>query len=218
MLTKKRQAAMVVAVGGPLVIAGVSAIDRWMSRQAAARTFNAVDTVPESQAALILGALVSSDGEPLQALEDRLWAGWRLWRAGRVAQIVVSGNDGSQGRDEVGPMSAWLHAHGVPEGVVIKDPGAFRTLDSVVRARHRLDLHHVVICTQADHLPRALYLARATGLHAVGFVADRRVYRARWRSRFYEWASRSVAVMDVCLRGSLANQRRRATAHRSMST
>ncbi|MCO4759992.1 MAG: YdcF family protein [Myxococcales bacterium] len=189
-------------------------IDRWMSRRARQQTFAAAIDVPQAHAALVLGARVGDPEAPLPCLVDRLTAGLELWQQGRVSVIAVSGDDGQLRQDEVTPMARWLRANGVPADHILVDGGAYRTLDSVVRARHRLELQSVVLCTQADHLPRALYLASAVGLPATGLVADRRVYKDWLRSRVYETASRAMAVADVRLRGELARQRQRASAAR----
>ena len=187
-------------------------VDTWMSRRARARILPIGTEFAPCDGALVLGALVTPDGRPSAALEDRLQAGLTLWRNGQVSRVILSGNDGARGRDEVSPMLAWLLARGVPRTALLCDRGAYRTLDSMVRVRHRLGLQRVIICTQADHLPRALYLADAVGLQAQGLVADRRGYANQRRSRMYEWAARSVALADVNMRGEIARQRRRADA------
>jgi SanA protein len=54
-----------------------------------------------------------------------------------------------------------------------------------------------VICTQAFHLPRALWLARQMGLRGIGFPADRRIYRTIRRVRRRERIAQLRAFIDV---------------------
>ncbi len=211
-LSKRQQTIAALLVGGPAAASAVALVDVWMGRRARARIFPIGTEFGPSDGALVLGALVTPDGHPSAALEDRLRAGLALWQSGQVSCLILSGNDGARGRDEVGPMLTWLLARGVPRTALVCDRGAYRTLDSMVRVHHHLGLQRVIICTQADHLPRALYLADAVGLTAQGLIADRRAYAHRRRSRMYEWAARSVALADVTVRGEIDRQRRRADA------
>jgi SanA protein len=48
--------------------------------------------VPHAQTALMLGALVEPDGRMSSMLADRVDGAVRLWRAGRVQRILVSGD------------------------------------------------------------------------------------------------------------------------------
>ena len=54
-----------------------------------------------------------------------------------------------------------------------------------------------VVCTQAFHLARALMLARAAGIDAVGVVSDQRRYRHEGYNKIREAIARLAAVSDV---------------------
>jgi len=148
-------------------------------------------------AALILGARVYGDGTVSPVLEDRLATGLRLYQEGKVSRLLVSGDHGKDGYDEVNAMRAWLEARGVPPAHVFLDHAGFDTYSSVVRARDVFDARRVVVVTQRFHLPRALYIARELGLVADGEPADRRVYRGIVYSEAREIASRTRAFIDV---------------------
>jgi SanA protein len=90
-------------------------------------------------------------------------------------------------------------ARGIPASDVIEDHAGFRTMDSMHRARAVFGVHDAIVCTQAFHLPRALYLARSFGIDAVGVVADRRPYRGAVWSAVRETIARPIAFIEVRL-------------------
>ena len=67
-------------------------------------------------------------------------------------------------------------ARGVPSEDVFMDHAGFSTYDSFYRAGAIFSAKKVVIVTQAYHRPRALWIARALGLEAVGVACDTQRY------------------------------------------
>src|SRR5206468_11116847 len=94
-----------------------------------------------------------------------------LYHRGCARLIVLSGlSDGAY--DEPTAMAAWLMAQGVPASNLVLDGGGHRTASTIADAVAR-GVRSATIATQYYHLPRALYLAEAAGMDAVG-VASRR--------------------------------------------
>lgn len=185
-----------MAAAGPVSVPALLALDLWLQRRARGRLVRDPWQAPLAEAAVVLGARLDARGAPMASLEDRLAAGLALWQAGRVPRVVATGDDGARRQDEAAAMARWLRAGGLPESALVVDAGAYRTLDSMVRLR-ALGLRRVLLCTQADHLPRSLFLADVAGLDAVGVVADRRRYRGAARSRVYEWVANGKALADA---------------------
>ncbi len=153
--------------------------------------------VPSRYVAIVLGARVMKDGTPSHALEDRLHAALDLWRARKIERILVTGDHGEQGYNEVASMHRWLTQRGVPPERIFTDHAGFRTFDSMVRAAEIFEVKEAVVCTQRFHLARSIYLARQHGIDAVGLVADRRVYAKRRKDARREFLARVVAFLDV---------------------
>jgi vancomycin permeability regulator SanA len=153
-----------------------------------------------SDCALVLGAGVHADGSVSAVLEDRLETGLALYRDRRVARILVSGDHGTDGYDEVNAMRRWLEARGVPPGDVFLDHAGFDTYSSMWRARDVFRVRRMIVVTQRFHLPRALFIARSLGLEASGAPADRRPYRGAVYHELREVLSRTRAVIDVTTR------------------
>ena len=164
--------------------------DRAISRASAGCLFDHVDQIPPSDVAIVPGAYVFPDGTPSDMLADRLAAALALYRAGLVARVLVSG-----GPAEVVGMRAWLARHEVV--VVLEDPAGLRTWATMRGAALQLGAVATVVCTQRFHLPRALFLARAAGLHAVGLVADARRYGGEGYNASREACARMRAIFDV---------------------
>lgn len=140
---------------------------------------------------LILGAGVRSDGTPSKMLEERLLCGLELYRAGVAEKIIVSGDNGQDNYDEVNPMKNWLVANGVPSENIFMDHAGFSTYDSVYRARTIFLAHRVCIVSQKYHLYRALYLADALSVDAVGVDAQLATYSGQGMRELREVAARS---------------------------
>jgi SanA protein len=163
------------------------------------RIFESARATPRRSVAIILGALVYRDGRLSDTVQDRVECGLELYRTGRVQRLLISGDHGRSGYDEVSTMGAVLIARGVPAERVFLDHAGFRTLDTMHRAHAVFGVTDAVICTQRFHLPRSLYLASAFGMDAVGLVADRRRYRGELYNTVRESVARTVAVFDRAL-------------------
>ncbi len=125
---------------------------------------------------LILGAGVWEGGRPSPILSDRLDEGLKLYQAGLAKKILVSGDHGREGYDEVNVMKSYLIERGVPGEDVFMDHAGFSTYESVYRAKAVFGVRRMIVVTQRYHLYRALYVADRLGIEAVGVHADPRRY------------------------------------------
>lgn len=101
----------------------------------------------------------------------RIDAALALYKAGKIAFVLVSGDNGSIYYNEPDTMKKDLVAGGIPENRIYLDYAGFRTLDSMVRAKIVFGLDSVTVISQEFHNERALYIAGKKGLHAIGFNA-----------------------------------------------
>lgn len=138
------------------------------SQQAAALTD--VDCI------LVLGCLVKSDGVPSDMLHDRLQRGVELYDLGAAPKILMTGDHGRDGYDEVDAMKRFAVEAGVPSENVFMDHAGFSTYESMYRARDIFQAKKILIVTQEYHLYRAIYIAESLGLEAYGVAADYRSY------------------------------------------
>lgn len=120
---------------------------------------------------LVLGCKVNGDSPSLM-LRDRLYQGVELYNNGASDRLLMSGDHGRDGYDEVGVMKQYAIEAGVDSENVFEDHAGFSTYESMYRARDIFKAKKILIVTQEYHLYRAVYDARALGLDAYGVVAE----------------------------------------------
>ena len=130
-----------------------------------------IKNVPKKDVALLLGTTkYVAKGRKNYYYTYRIEAAVKLWRAGKIRAIVVSGDGRSKYHDEATMMHDDLVRLGVPSKYITKDKYGLRTLDSIIRAKEIFDLEDYIIISQTFHLKRALLLADAKGQKAIGFA------------------------------------------------
>ena len=125
---------------------------------------------------LVLGAGLMPDGSPSLMLSERIQTGVDLYEAGVAPKLLMSGDHSRADHEEVNAMKDAAMARGVPSADIFMDHAGFATYDSFYLAGAVFGVKKVVIVTQAYHLPRAIWIARALGLEAVGVACDTRRY------------------------------------------
>ena len=165
-------------------IAGLAAVAgsvRFVRTTAAGHIYSESD-VPPAPVALVLGAKVFPDGTPSPFLTARLDLAKRLYDAGRVEVIIVSGDKNAREFDEPAAMHDYLIKAGVPESRMVVDAEGFDTYESCVRASQVFKVSRLIMVTQSYHLPRAVATCRALGVDAVGVGDDSaREHPRSWR-------------------------------------
>jgi SanA protein len=153
---------VIVAVGITLVFGMRIAMSGYM--------YTSLSSVPQTKAALILGASVRR-GLPSPVLANRANAAIVLYKAGKVEKILVTGDNGQFDYDEVTPVRKYLVDAGVAEADIFLDHAGFDTYSSMYRARDVFGVESMTIVTQDFHMPRSLFLARHLGINAYGYLA-----------------------------------------------
>ncbi len=147
------------------------------------------DDVPDAPVALVLGAGLNRDGTPGRVLSDRVQTAADLYFEGKVQKILMSGDNSTEYYDEPGAMRDYALSLGVPDEDIVLDFAGRRTYDSCYRARAIFGVDHLIVVTQAFHLPRALFLCNAFDIEADGVPADEAYYH---RSSYTFWWMREI--------------------------
>lgn len=136
-------------------------------------TYAYAKNVPENRVGLVLGTSPVSSftkrSNPYYYF--RIDAAVRLYKAGKIKRILVSGDNRYKSYNEPDMMKADLVKAGIPAGHIYCDYAGFRTLDSVVRAKKVFGLTSFTVISQEFHNNRALALARWQGIDAIGYNA-----------------------------------------------
>ncbi|ERL51325.1 SanA/YdcF family protein [Halomonas huangheensis] len=138
-------------------------------------------------------------GERNPHFEGRMQAAAELMRDRRLEHLLVSGDNATRYYNE--PITMWrdLRERGVRTVDMTLDYAGFSTFDTLVRARDVFGVEKAVLITQAWHLPRALFIADALGIEAVGCAAPQLPADAMWLLLIREWMARVATIGDLYL-------------------
>ncbi|MFA6160652.1 MAG: YdcF family protein [Patescibacteria group bacterium] len=153
--------------------------------------------VPQKPTIIVLGAALKPNGQPSDALLDRLQVGLDLYREQKGDRILVTGDDGAFHTNEVAAMKSFLIDNGVKEVDIRIDGHGYRTYESCKRAKQEFNITQAIVVTQNFHLPRALYLCNKMGVNSVGVSADLHTYRDITRNVARDWLASFKAWLDV---------------------
>ena len=131
----------------------------------------AVNRVPFHQVGLVFGAGILPNGEPTTYLKYRLTTAVALYKAHRVAILLMSGDNGTKNHNEPLVMEKYAIKLGVPKPAIIIDDAGFDTYDSCYRAHAIFGLKSATLVSQGYHLPRAMTTCRELGILNIGVVA-----------------------------------------------
>ncbi|MEU5784602.1 SanA/YdcF family protein [Micromonospora lupini] len=207
-----RRTSVALVVGAVLLAGGTVASVAWVRGAADGHLYDEAD-VPAAPVALVLGTQVDADGTPSPFLAARLEIARRLYERGRVAAILVSGDNMNADYNEPAAMLRWLVERGVPARKVVLDYAGFDTYDSCARAERIFGVTRATVVTQSFHLPRAVALCRRLGIDANG-VGDETAkrYAPTWRiSATRENGACLKAALDVLSGRDPAHLGRRET-------
>jgi vancomycin permeability regulator SanA len=187
-----------IGIAGLVTVAGSASF----TRLRAAGYIYAESDVPSAPVALVLGAKVNPDGTPSAFLAARLDLAKRLYDAGLVEMIIVSGDQLAPEFDEPLAMRNYLMMTGLPAEKVIADSGGFDTYESCLRAKRIFNLSQLIIVTQSYHLVRAVATCRALGIDAAGVGDDSaRKHTISWlRGTIREQIACVKTVVDLVTR------------------
>lgn len=124
----------------------------------------------------------------------RIDAAEKLYKSGKVSQIIISGDNSIDTYNEPGDMKKDLIARGIPAADILLDHAGFRTLDSIIRLKYHFKVNDVTVISQKFHLQRALFLAWFYNIRVEGMQAKGSMTRAMFQR---ELLAKPKAIIDV---------------------
>ena len=173
---KLRIAAVILLIAGIFCILSVFGVNAYVKNKVADSILESAAVDGAFDCILVLGCGVNENGEPSPMLGDRLGVGISLYHDGKAPKILMSGDHGRTDYDEVNTMRQKALAGGIPEEDIFMDHAGFSTYESMYRAKEIFGVQKMIVVTNEYHLFRALYIANALGLEAVGVSSDIRPY------------------------------------------
>jgi SanA protein len=146
---------------------------------AAVRYHGAVRTAadaPSAPVAIVFGAGIQADGSPSLILADRVATAADLYRSGKVAKLLLSGDNRFVDYNEPQSMYDYGLRLGIPASAMVRDYAGRRTYDTCLRARDIFRVNRALLVSQAYHLDRALLTCETLGIEVQGVSADRSAY------------------------------------------
>ena len=159
----------------------------------------AQDQLKPAQAIVVLGASILPNGQPSDALADRLDTGIALYHKNLASILFLTGDDGRYKVNEIQVMRNYVLTHGVPQSSIMTDGQGYRTYESCSRAINVFNIKNAILVTQNFHLPRALYLCNKLGMDATGVSADKHTYVRIVYFTLRDWLASFEAWMDINL-------------------
>jgi SanA protein len=143
-----------------------------INKQTESRIYFDTDSIPENNVGLLLGtSKFLRNGNSNQYFENRISATIQLYKAGKIKNVVISGDNSKKDYNEPEDMKNELIKRGIPEDRIYLDFAGFRTYDSVFRMKEIFGQDRFTIISQEFHNQRAVYIASALKLNAIGFNA-----------------------------------------------
>lgn len=134
----------------------------WLEDQAGPR---ALADVPPAEVAVVLGGAVNAEHPPrniypdLGRASDRVWHAARLYHAGKVRRVLLSGGTLIPGEPAEAPaMRRFLLDLGVPDSAIVLEQASATTAANAGRTAQMLQamkIDTIVLVTSAAHMPRA---------------------------------------------------------------
>jgi vancomycin permeability regulator SanA len=156
----------------------------------------AAEQVPKRNVAIVFGAGVYADGTPTPYLQWRIKTAVKLYQAGRIHTILMTGDNSSDHYNEPQAMARYAQSLGVPRAAIVLDYAGLSTYDSCYRAKAIFKVHQATLVTQGYHLPRAVMVCRGAGINSIGVAAEH--VRKDWTVAYIvrEWLSTNKSAFQ----------------------
>ncbi len=178
-----------------LVIFGA---DYWVESNALEKNFTSTLSIPNNNVGLLLGTgKFNRNGYINAYYKYRIDATVKLYKAGKIKFILISGDNSRKDYDEPSLMMEDLIKRGIPESVIYLDYAGFRTLDSIVRAKEIFGQSKVTVISQKFHNERAIFLGESFDLDIIGFNAKSVSVKYGYKTQVREKLARVKMLIDI---------------------
>lgn len=154
--------------------------------------------LPNTKVGLLLGtARLVKGGRPNAYFYLRIEATVKLYEAGKIKYVLISGDNSRKDYNEPQDMMDELVARGIPASRIYLDYAGFRTLDSILRANKIFGQDEFIVISQRFHNERAIFIGRKKGLKVWGYNARDVRRMSGLRTKIREWFARDKVFIDL---------------------
>ncbi len=157
-----------------------------------------IEKVAANNTGLLLGTSRNlKNGNKNEFFFNRIDATIRLFKSGKIRNIIISGDNSKSDYNEPLDMKTELVKGGIPDTLISLDYAGFRTLDAVVRAKEIFGQNSFIVISQKFHNERAVFLARKYGINAFGFNAGEVAAYNGFKTKLREIFARDKMFIDL---------------------
>lgn len=188
---------LVISLGG---VMSIFISDRLVKHSTSDNLYNTTTKIPYNKVGLLLGTSKKArSGNVNLYYKYRIQAAVRLFKAGKIDYILVSGDNSTRYYDEPTTIKKDLINAGIPADRIYLDYAGFRTLDSVVRSKEIFGQSSITVISQQFHNERAIYIAGRKGIKAVGFNAKDVNVNYGFKTKVRERFARVKMMLDILI-------------------
>ena len=197
-MKKKTILLLILATGFMLSLAAILLANNHINHQTQGLVYSSTESILKNKTGLLLGtSKYLKSGKLNQYFEYRILAAEALYKAGKVDYIVISGDNSRKDYNEPQDMKDELVMRGIPEQRLILDYAGFRTFDSIYRMKEIFGQNQFTVISQQFHNQRAVYIAKALNINAVGYNAkDVDAYNG-FKTKVREKFARVKVILDL---------------------
>lgn len=170
-----------------------------VENKTADKLYNDVNSIPYNEVGMVLGTNPNTkkgNGNPY--FYNRVDAVEKLYKAGKIKFILISGDNKTKDYSEPDVMRKFLIERGIPKDMIYIDYAGFRTLDSVVRAKNIFGQTKMTVISQKFHNERSIVLGEWQEMDLIGFNAkDVEVKRSKYKTLIREGGARVKLYLDM---------------------
>jgi SanA protein len=160
--------------------------------------YNDTDHLPKSNFGIVLGTnKYLLEGGINVYFADRVAAAGKLYHAGSIKKIVVSGHVEGRYYNEPEQIKAALVKLGVDTPDIVIDTTGDRTLKTVKNLKLMGINDSVVIISQKFHNQRAVFLAREMGVESTGYNVPDQLSKKNYKTYIREVFAKTMAFLEV---------------------
>jgi SanA protein len=160
--------------------------------------YDDIRAVPYYKVAVIPGTSSKmGSGHENYFFKYRIQAVSELYHAGKISDVIVSGDNGTLSYNEPREMKNALVAQGVPDSAIYLDYAGFRTFDSVIRAWKIFGQKKFIFVSQKFQNERAIFIGRKHDIEIVGFNAKDVQQYGGFKTNVREVFARVKVFIDI---------------------
>lgn len=172
--------------------------DQLVTKLYKGKVYNKIENIPYNRVGLVLGTIkYLENGRVNLYYLYRIDSAEKLFKAGKVKYLIVSGDNSRYGYNEPKDMKDDLVKRGIPAKYIYEDFAGFRTLDSVVRAKEVFNQNSITIISQKFHNERAIFIAKRKNINAIGFNAKDINGTKALKVKLREYLARVKVILDL---------------------